>query len=99
MLADKTALHFQTGAHHKALLSQAYALHENKLIDSDDLSDPFELVDGALVFAVESMLWIDNEGYIGTRSWQCQQQVVHGVKTTNRQSGPQPGERCMPFAG
>ncbi|WP_259698505.1 hypothetical protein [Pseudomonas brassicacearum] len=61
MLADKTALLLQPGAHDKALLTQAYALHENKLIDSDDLRGLLELADGALAFAVESMLDIDSD--------------------------------------
>ena len=51
----------QPGAHDKALLTQAYALHENKLIDSDDLRGLLELADGALAFAVESMLDIDSD--------------------------------------
>jgi len=59
MLADKATLLAQPGAHHKALLTQAYALHENRLIDSDHLCDLLELADGALAFAVESMLDID----------------------------------------
>lgn len=61
MLADKTTLLAQPGAHHKALLTEAHALHEKKLIDSDDLSDLLELADGALAYAVESMLDIDSD--------------------------------------
>ncbi|WP_338325152.1 hypothetical protein [Pseudomonas veronii] len=49
------------GAHHKALLSQAHALHLNQVIDADDLSDLLELADGALAFAVESLLDIDSD--------------------------------------
>lgn len=61
MLADRTALLAQPGAHHKALLIEARALHTNKVIDSDDLSDLLELADGALAFAVEWMLDIESE--------------------------------------
>jgi len=50
------------------LLTCAYALRENKVIDGDDLCDLLELADEALAFAVESMLCIDNKGYIGARS-------------------------------
>ena len=68
LLADKVALLAQPGSHHKALLTCAYALRENKVIDGDDLCDLLELADEALAFAVESMLCIDNKGYIGARS-------------------------------
>ncbi|WP_339539456.1 hypothetical protein [Pseudomonas sp. RA_15y_Pfl2_54] len=61
MLADRSALFARPGAHHKALLIEARALHTNKVIDSDDLCDLLELADGALAFAVESMLDIDGE--------------------------------------
>ena len=61
LLADKAALLAQPGSHHKALLTCAYALRENKVIDNDDLCDLLELADGALAFAVESMLDIDSE--------------------------------------
>lgn len=61
MLADKTALLAQPGAHHKALLTLALALHRDNLIDSGELCDLLELADGALAFAVESMLDIDGE--------------------------------------
>lgn len=59
MLADKAALLAQPGAHHKALLTLALALHEDNLIDSDELCDLLELADGALAYAFESMLDID----------------------------------------
>lgn len=56
MLRDDVALLAMPGAHHKALLKQAYALHQDQLIDADDLSDLLEFADAALAFAVESML-------------------------------------------
>ncbi|MHC8326002.1 hypothetical protein [Pseudomonas sp. LB1P83] len=61
MLADKTALFAQPGAHHRALLTKAHVLHEKKLIDSGDLCDLLELADGALAFAIESMLDINSD--------------------------------------
>lgn len=61
MLADKTALLAQPGAHHKALLTLALALHKDNLIDSGELCDLLELADGALAYAVESMLDIDGD--------------------------------------
>lgn len=61
MLADKAALLAQPGAHHKALLTEAHALHDKKLIDNGDLCDLLELADAALAFAVESMLDIDSD--------------------------------------
>lgn len=59
MLRDEVALLAMPGAHHKALLRQAYALHENHLIHADDLSDMLELADAALAFAIESLLDLD----------------------------------------
>lgn len=59
MLWDDVALLAKPGAHHKALLEQAHMLHRDQVIDSDDLSDLLELADGALAFAVESLLDID----------------------------------------
>ena len=56
MLRDDVALLAMPGAHHKALLKQAHALHEDQLIGADDLSDLLEFADAALAFAVESML-------------------------------------------
>lgn len=61
MLQDDVALLAKPGAHHKALLRQAHALHQNRVIDSDDLSDLLELADGALAFAVESLLDVDRD--------------------------------------
>ena len=60
LLRDDVSLLAKPGAHHKALLSQAHALHLNQVIDADDLSDLLELADGALAFAVESLLDIDS---------------------------------------
>jgi len=56
MLIDQPALLGQPGAHHKALLSWANALHRQKLIDGDELGEILELADGALAFAIEAML-------------------------------------------
>ncbi|POA33668.1 hypothetical protein C1891_21265 [Pseudomonas sp. GW456-12-1-14-TSB6] len=59
MASDDVALLAMPGAHHKALLKQANALHQGQVIDSDDLSDMLEFADAALAFAVESMLEIE----------------------------------------
>lgn len=56
MLVDQPALLAQPGAHHKALLTWANALHRQKLIDGDELGEMLELADGALAFAIEAML-------------------------------------------
>jgi hypothetical protein len=56
MLRDDVALLAMPGAHHKALLKQAHALHQDQLIDDGDLSDLLEFADAALAFAVETML-------------------------------------------
>ena len=61
MLRDEVALLAMPGAHHKALLRQAHALHLDKVIDSDGLSDLLEFADAALAFAVESMLDIKTD--------------------------------------
>lgn len=61
MLRDEVALLAMPGAHHKALLRQAYALHRDRLIDADHLSDMLELADAALAFAVESLLDLDDD--------------------------------------
>lgn len=61
MLRDEVALFAKPGAHHKVLLKQAHALHQDQVIDRDDLSDLLELADSALAFAVESLLDIDPE--------------------------------------
>jgi hypothetical protein len=59
MLRDDVALLAMPGAHHKALLKQAHALHRDRLIDAHDLSDMLELADAALAYAVESLLDLD----------------------------------------
>ena len=61
MVRDDVALLAMPGAHHKALLREAHALHQGGVIDADDLSDLLELADAALAFAVESLLDIDTE--------------------------------------
>ncbi|MGF6318126.1 hypothetical protein [Pseudomonas frederiksbergensis] len=61
MLRDKTALLAKPGAHHKALLKRAHALHQDQVIDRDDLCDMLELADSALAFAVESLLDIESD--------------------------------------
>ncbi|WP_282412283.1 hypothetical protein [Pseudomonas sp. PS01299] len=61
MLMDQPALLTQPGAHHKTLLAWAYAMHRDKVIDSDELSELLELADGALAFAVEAVLDIDSD--------------------------------------
>lgn len=53
LLRDEAALLEHPGSHHKALLTQAYALHRSQVIDRDDLSDLLEQADGALAYAVE----------------------------------------------
>jgi hypothetical protein len=55
LLRDETALLEHPGSHHKALLTQAYTLHRNQVIDSDDLSDLLEQADGALAYAIEAL--------------------------------------------
>lgn len=59
LLRDDVALLAMPGAHHKALLTQAHALHRGHVIDADDLSDLLELADAALAYAVEALLDID----------------------------------------
>lgn len=59
MLRDDVALLAMPGAHHKALLRQAHALHRDRLIDANDLSDMLELADAALAYALESLLDLD----------------------------------------
>ncbi|UST86757.1 MULTISPECIES: hypothetical protein [Pseudomonas] len=61
MLRDEIALLAMPGAHHKALLRQAYAMHRDQLIDADHLSDMLELADAALAFAVESLIDLDGD--------------------------------------
>jgi hypothetical protein len=56
LLQDETALLENPGRHHKALLAQAHALHRDQIINSDDLSDLLEQADGALAYAVETLI-------------------------------------------
>ena len=56
MLRDEVSLLAMPGAHHKALLRQAHALHQGRVIDADQLGDLLELADAALSYAVESLL-------------------------------------------
>jgi hypothetical protein len=55
LLRDEAALLEHPGSHHKALLTQAYALYRNQVIDRDDLSDLLEQADGTLAYAVEAL--------------------------------------------
>ncbi|MNB54596.1 hypothetical protein D3C87_826650 [compost metagenome] len=59
MLRDEVVLLEMPGAHHKALLRQAHALHQGHMIDADELGDLLELADAALAYAVESLLDLD----------------------------------------
>ncbi|WP_223527752.1 hypothetical protein [Pseudomonas sp. A-RE-23] len=59
MLRDEVALLAMPGAHHKALLKRAQALHQGQVIDADELGDMLELADAALAYAVESLLDLD----------------------------------------
>lgn len=61
MLRDDVALLAMPGAHHKALLRQAHALHQSHVIDADDLGDLLELADAALAYALEALLDIDTD--------------------------------------
>ena len=61
MYADQVALIASPGRHHKALLSNAHALHRNGLINAGELSDLLELADGALAYAVESLHGVADE--------------------------------------
>lgn len=56
LLRDEVALLKRPGAHHKALVSQANALHRDHVISRDDLSDLLEQADGALAYAVEALM-------------------------------------------
>jgi hypothetical protein len=59
MLRDEVSLLAMPGAHHKALLKQAHALHQRHVIDADELGDLLELADAALAYAIESLLDLD----------------------------------------
>lgn len=65
LLRDEVALLKQPGAHHKALLSQAHALHRDQVISGDVLSDLLEQADGALAYAVEALIACDIDGQAG----------------------------------
>ena len=56
LLRNEVALLAAPGAHHKALLNQAHLLHQTDVIDRDDLCELLELADGALAYAVESLI-------------------------------------------
>ncbi|NWD54290.1 hypothetical protein HX878_05985 [Pseudomonas veronii] len=56
MLRDDVALLENPGIRHKTLITQAHALHRDKVIDRDDLSDLLEQADGALAYAVEALI-------------------------------------------
>lgn len=56
MLRDEVSLLAMPGAHHKALLRQAHALHQSQMIDADELGDLLELADAALAYAIETLL-------------------------------------------
>jgi len=60
MLQDNAALLAHPGLHHRTLVKQAHAMHQAQTVSSDDLSDLLELADGALAYAVESLLDLDN---------------------------------------
>ncbi len=55
-LRDEAALLRSPGARHKMLVDEANALHRANLIDRDELSDLLEQADGALAYAVETLL-------------------------------------------
>lgn len=59
MLRDDVALLAMPGAHHKALLRHAHALHRDRLIDADHLGEMLELADAALAYAVEALIDLD----------------------------------------
>lgn len=62
LLQDEITLLSAPGAFHKVLLQQAYALHQNGVIDRDELSDLLEHADGALAYAVEALHGQCDEG-------------------------------------
>jgi hypothetical protein len=59
LLRDEASLLDHPGSHHKALLTQAYALHRDHIIDGDALSDFLEQADSALAYAIEA--WFDRQ--------------------------------------
>ena len=56
MFKDEASLLAHPGAHHKTLVIEAHALHRAQVINRDDLSDLLEQADGALAYAVETLL-------------------------------------------
>lgn len=62
LLRDDVALLASPGSHHKTLLREAHALHQEGTIDRDDLSDLLEQADGALAYAVEALLDQQSDG-------------------------------------
>ncbi|WP_273822672.1 hypothetical protein [Pseudomonas asplenii] len=56
LLQDQAALLACPGAHHKALIKGAYALHQAQLVDRDGLGDLLEQADGALAYAIEALI-------------------------------------------
>lgn len=61
LLRDHDALMAMPGTHHKVLVTLARALHQGRLISTDDLGEMLEFADAALAFAVESLLDIKND--------------------------------------
>lgn len=56
LLQDQEVLFINPGAHHKALIHGAYALHQAQAIDRNTLCDLLEQADGALAYAVGALL-------------------------------------------
>ena len=56
MLRNESALLENPGRHHKTLIVHANALHRERVISSDDLSDLLEQADGALAYAIEALI-------------------------------------------
>ena len=59
MLRDEVSLLAMPGGHHKTLLRRVHAIHQNYVIDVDELGDLLELADAALAHAIEAILDID----------------------------------------
>lgn len=56
LLRDEQALLRHPRAHYRKLFDGAHALHRAQMIDRDDLADLLEQADGALAYAVETLL-------------------------------------------
>lgn len=65
LFRDEAALLACPSRHHKALLTQAHTLFRAHIIDCADLSDLLEQADGALAYAVETLIDRDADGYEG----------------------------------